>query len=127
MKFFLALSCTIPSLFYLFVLRLDVPVNNFSVMSGRSHRFPGINLQINTYLRDCPQILTRLNLGKNRLTYPAVLPIMKKMSVHRLPTLSIASINSVAEHLHENDTSKTVFNEKNDHKMVSTVLRGKPM
>ena len=27
----------------LFVLRLNVPVNNFSVMSGRSHRFLGIN------------------------------------------------------------------------------------
>ena len=25
----------------LFVLRLNVPVNNFSVMSGRSHRFLG--------------------------------------------------------------------------------------
>ena len=25
-----------------FVLRLNVPVNNFSVMSGRSHRFLGI-------------------------------------------------------------------------------------
>ena len=28
-------------LFVLFVLRLNVPVNNFSVMSGRSHRFLG--------------------------------------------------------------------------------------
>ena len=27
--------------FCLFVLRLNVPVNNFSVMSGRSHRFLG--------------------------------------------------------------------------------------
>ena len=27
--------------FDLFVLRLNVPVNNFSVMSGRSHRFLG--------------------------------------------------------------------------------------
>ena len=27
--------------FVLFVLRLNVPVNNFSVMSGRSHRFLG--------------------------------------------------------------------------------------
>ena len=26
---------------FLFVLRLNVPVNNFSVMSGRSHRFLG--------------------------------------------------------------------------------------
>ena len=26
----------------LFVLRLNVPVNNFSVMSGRSHRFLGL-------------------------------------------------------------------------------------
>ena len=31
----------------LFVLRLNVPVNNFSVMSGRSHRF----LVINQYFR----------------------------------------------------------------------------
>ena len=29
------------SLYDLFVLRLNVPVNNFSVMSGRSHRFLG--------------------------------------------------------------------------------------
>ena len=29
------------SVFFLFVLRLNVPVNNFSVMSGRSHRFQG--------------------------------------------------------------------------------------
>ena len=28
-------------LFVLFVLRLNVPFNNFSVMSGRSHRFLG--------------------------------------------------------------------------------------
>ena len=28
--------------FSLFVFRLNVPVNNFSVMSGRSHRFLGI-------------------------------------------------------------------------------------
>ena len=28
---------------YLFVLRFNVPVNNFSVMSGRSHRFLGID------------------------------------------------------------------------------------
>ena len=27
--------------FWLVVLRLNVPVNNFSVMSGRSHRFLG--------------------------------------------------------------------------------------
>ena len=27
----------------LFVLRFNVPVNNFSVMSGRSHRFLGLN------------------------------------------------------------------------------------
>ena len=27
---------------WLVVLRLNVPVNNFSVMSGRSHRFLGI-------------------------------------------------------------------------------------
>ena len=27
---------------YLFVLRLNVPVNNFSVMSGRSQRFLGL-------------------------------------------------------------------------------------
>ena len=26
---------------FMFVLRLNVPVNNFSVMSGRSHRFLG--------------------------------------------------------------------------------------
>ena len=26
---------------FVFVLRLNVPVNNFSVMSGRSHRFLG--------------------------------------------------------------------------------------
>ena len=30
-----------PGRFCLFVLRLNVPVNNFSVMSGRSHRFLG--------------------------------------------------------------------------------------
>ena len=30
-------------LFCLFVLKLNVPVNNFSVMSGRSHRFLGNN------------------------------------------------------------------------------------
>ena len=29
------------AMFCLFVLRLNVPVNNFSVMSGRSHRFLG--------------------------------------------------------------------------------------
>ena len=29
-------------LVYLFVLRLNVPVNNFSVMSGRSQRFLGL-------------------------------------------------------------------------------------
>ena len=29
-------------LFVLFVLRLNVPVNNFSVMSGQCHRFLGI-------------------------------------------------------------------------------------
>ena len=32
----------IDKIFCLFVLRLYVPVNNFSVMSGRSHRFLGI-------------------------------------------------------------------------------------
>ena len=31
-------------LFFLFGLRLYVPVNNFSVMSGRSHRFLGITI-----------------------------------------------------------------------------------
>ena len=30
-------------LFCLFVLRINVPVNKFSVMSGRSHRFLGFN------------------------------------------------------------------------------------
>ena len=30
-----------PQINDLFVLRLNVPVNNFSVMSGRSHRFLG--------------------------------------------------------------------------------------
>ena len=36
---------TSPSTFCIalpFVLRLNVPVNNFSIMSGRSHRFLGI-------------------------------------------------------------------------------------
>ena len=30
-----------PGIGWLVVLRLNVPVNNFSVMSGRSHRFLG--------------------------------------------------------------------------------------
>ena len=30
-----------PRICWLVVLRLNVPVNNFSVMSGRSHRFLG--------------------------------------------------------------------------------------
>ena len=30
-----------PTVSWLVVLRLNVPVNNFSVMSGRSHRFLG--------------------------------------------------------------------------------------
>ena len=34
-KFVIYISC-------LFVLRFNVPVNNFSVMSGQSHRFLGI-------------------------------------------------------------------------------------
>ena len=38
------------NVFYLFVLRLNVPVNNFSVMSGRSHRFLG-SWVINQYFR----------------------------------------------------------------------------
>ena len=36
-----ALSTIIYLMLCLFVLRLNVPVNNFSVMSGRSHRFLG--------------------------------------------------------------------------------------
>ena len=34
-------SCYCVKKLFLFVLRLNVPVNNFSVMSGRSHRFLG--------------------------------------------------------------------------------------
>ena len=32
---------SVPEVGWLVVLRLNVPVNNFSVMSGRSHRFLG--------------------------------------------------------------------------------------
>ena len=31
---------------YLFELRLNVPVNNFSVMSGRSQRFLGLTITV---------------------------------------------------------------------------------
>ena len=36
-----AINVALYDLKYVVVLRLNVPVNNFSVMSGRSHRFLG--------------------------------------------------------------------------------------
>ena len=53
-------------LFGLFGLRLYVPVNNFSVMSGRSHRFLGIT---STLLREVNISCSRIqhgNLSENR-------------------------------------------------------------
>ena len=43
-KIFIPISIYWKNVCFLFVLRLNVPVNNFSVMSGRSHRFLGITV-----------------------------------------------------------------------------------
>ena len=45
----------------LFVLRLNIPVNNFSVMSGRSHRFLGT--VINQYFRGEKCLAQRHNMA----------------------------------------------------------------
>ena len=47
--------------------------------------------------------------SKSLFSYPEVLPIIKKMSVQRLPTFSIASINSVAEHLQKKKVVMTWY------------------
>ena len=50
----------------LFVLRFNVPVNNFSVMSGRSHHFLGFNLY--------PRELMCLAQGHNTVTLVGIEP-----------------------------------------------------
>ena len=61
--------------FFLFGLRLEVPVNNFSVMSGRSHRFLGNNYKgsrLETFFR-ISSILFTFAFTNTRLAFPSPL------------------------------------------------------
>ena len=72
------------SLIGLFVLRFNVPVNNFSVMSGRSHRFLGFN----QYSRESMY----LPQGHNTVTLVGIEPRTSRFGLRRSTTKSPRSL-----------------------------------
>ena len=70
------------------VLRFNVPVNNFSVMLGRNHRFLGIN----QYFRE----LMCLAQEDNRVTLVGIEPRTSRFGVQRSTTRPLYSNNRVS-------------------------------
>ena len=83
-----SLRCFVKKFVCLFMLMLNVPVNNFSVMSGRSHRFLGITSTFRAVNASCswhntaevgiePRLTSRSGV-RDSTTRPPHFPFVKK-------------------------------------------------
>ena len=73
--------------FFLFGLRLYIPVNNFSVMLGRSHRFLGIS--ITSTFWDVNVSCSRIQHGDPSEDRTPDLSLLSLMLQRRLPTSGV--------------------------------------
>ena len=86
-------------LIFLFVLRLNIAVNNFSLMSGLSHSFLGIN-------KYCGELMCQHSAASGNQTQD--LSIQSPMLHHRTPLRSFLHLYLISKNIQQslyNDTS----------------------